>query len=430
MNRKNSENLFNEAVKYIPGGVNSPVRAFRSVGGTPLYIKKGAGSRVFDEDGNEFIDYCMSWGPMILGHAPEAGVKAVRDRAGEGTSFGTPHRFEVELARLVTGAFEGIEKIRFVSSGTEATMSAIRLARGYTGRDRFIKFDGCYHGHADHLLVAAGSGLATLGTPDSAGVTAANAKDTVVLPYNDLPALERCLEEQGDDIAAIIMEPVPCNYGLIIPGEGYLKGVRELCDKYRVILIFDEVITGFRLSSGGAQSLFGVKADLTTLGKIIGGGLPVGAYGGRADIMDKIAPDGPVYQAGTLSGNPLAMAAGIATLKALLEKDAYGELRKKADFLKGALAPVTEKYRGKLLFSQMESIFAFCFTDLESIRSVTDIRKCDMKAFARFHYEMLSRGVYLAPSGYEVGFISTAHSDDDLKEPADAVMDSLAAMGV
>jgi glutamate-1-semialdehyde 2,1-aminomutase len=367
---------------------------------------------------------------MILGHAPAAVVKAVQETASDGTSFGTPHRFEVELAKLVTGAFDSIEKIRFVNSGTEATMSAIRLARGYTGRDKFIKFDGCYHGHADHLLVAAGSGLATLGTPDSAGVTAANAKDTVVLPYNDLPALEHCLKTQGADIAAVIMEPVPCNYGLIIPDEGYLKGVRELCDRYKVILIFDEVITGFRLSSGGAQSRFGVKADLTTLGKIIGGGLPVGAYGGRADIMNKIAPDGPVYQAGTLSGNPLAMAAGIATLKALLDRDAYGGLRKKADFLKGALTPVTEKYKGKLLFTQMESVFAFCFTDQESIRSVSDIKKCDMKAFARFHGEMLSRGVYLAPSGYEVGFISTAHSEDDLKKTADAVAASLEAMGL
>ena len=427
MNTHHSAALYAEALTLLPGGVDSPVRAFRSVGGDPLFIKRGAGARIVDEDNNEYIDYCMSWGPLILGHADPDVVKAVQETAAHGTSFGTPHRFEVDLAKMVTGSFSGIEKIRFVNSGTEAVMSAIRLARGFTGRDKFIKFDGCYHGHADHLLVAAGSGLATLGTPDSAGVTAANAGDTIVLPFNDLEAVESCLAQHAQQIAALIMEPVPCNYGLIMPSEDYLRGVRSLCTQHGVLLIFDEVITGYRLSDGGAQKYFGIQADITTLGKIIGGGLPVGAYGGRAEIMKMVAPDGPVYQAGTLSGNPLAMAAGIATLKKLTGS-AYAELQRKADFLRDALQPCLEKYRGRFLFQQIGSIFSFCFTDLERISSVEDIRKGDMKLFARFHREMLSRGVYIAPSGYEVGFISMAHADDDLLRTAEAVDRSLAAV--
>jgi len=421
MSREKSESLFNEAVQYLPGGVDSPVRAFRSVGGTPIFMKQGKGSKLTDEDNNKYIDYCMSWGPLILGHADVDVVEAVRETALNGTSFGTPHRFELELAKLVTGAFKSIEKIRFVNSGTEATMSAIRLARGYTGRDRFIKFDGCYHGHADHLLVAAGSGLATLGTPDSAGVTEANAKDTVVIPYNDIDALRSCLENDGETIAAIIMEPVPCNYGLILPKENYLQEVRSLCDKYGIVLIFDEVITGFRLSKGGAQEYYGIDADITTLGKVIGGGLPVGAYGGRRDIMDKIAPDGPVYQAGTLSGNPLAMAAGIAMLKKLEDSNVHAELKKKADLFKDKLKPVLDKYRGRLLFQQLESIFTFSFTDMEAITSVDEIKKCDMTLFSKFHGELLSRGVYIAPSGYEVGFLSVAHDENDIADTVRAV---------
>ena len=427
MNTQHSASLYAEALTLLPGGVDSPVRAFRSVGGEPLFIKRGAGARIVDEDNNEYIDYCMSWGPLILGHADPDVVKAVQDTAADGTSFGTPHRYEVDLAKMVTGSFSGIEKIRFVNSGTEAVMSAIRLARGFTGRDKFIKFNGCYHGHADHLLVAAGSGLATLGIPDSAGVTAANAGDTIVLPFNDLEAVESCLAQHAQQIAALIMEPVPCNYGLIMPSEDFLRGVRSLCTQHGVLLIFDEVITGYRLSDGGAQKYFGIQADITTLGKIIGGGLPVGAYGGRVEIMKMVAPDGPVYQAGTLSGNPLAMAAGIATLKKLTGS-AYAVLQRKADFLRDALQPCLEKYRGRFLFQQIGSIFSFCFTDLERISRVEDIRKGDMQLFARFHREMLSRGVYIAPSGYEVGFISTAHADDDLLQTAEAVSRSLAAV--
>ncbi len=425
MKRDNSEKLYSEALKLMPAGVNSPVRAFRSVGGTPIFIREGMGSHFIDEDGNNFIDYCMSWGPLIFGHADRDVVETISKTALKGTSFGTPNRHEVELARMVIDAFPSIEKLRFVNSGTEATMSAIRLARGFTGRDKIIKFDGCYHGHADFLLVAAGSGLATFGTPDSAGVTKDNAKDTLIVPFNDIKKLEDTLLKEGMNTAALILEPVPCNYGLILPGEGYLAKVRELCTRYGIVLIFDEVINGFRLALGGAQEYYGIKADLTALGKIIGGGLPVGAYGGRKEIMDKVAPDGPVYQAGTLSGNPLAMAAGIATLKKLSDRSAYARMRKSAAFFREKLKSTLDTYSGKVLFQQLESIFTFSFTDLKSISSVDQIKSCDMKLYARFHFEMLSRGIYLAPSGYEVGFLSTVHSDEDLSKTADAVKESL-----
>ena len=421
MNRDKSRMLYDDAVKYLPGGVNSPVRAFRSVGGTPLFMKQGKGSHLFDEDDNEYIDYCMSWGPLILGHADKDVLRAIHETADKGTSFGTPNRHEVELAKMVINAFPSMDKVRFVNSGTEATMSAIRLARGYTGRDKFIKFDGCYHGHADFLLVAAGSGMATFGTPDSAGVTKANAKDTIVLPFNDIESIEGCLKKEGQDIAAIIMEPVPCNNGLVIPKGIYLKGIRELCNRYGILLILDEVITGFRLSLGGAQEYFNVKADLTTLGKIIGGGLPVGAYGGRKEIMEKVSPDGPVYQAGTLSGNPLAMAAGIAMLKKLKENNSYIKLKETADYFLKKLKPILSEYKGRVLFSRIESIFTFSFTDQKKISSIEDVRKCDMKKYAGFHSEMLSRGIYLAPSGYEVGFLSAAHSREDIDKTVEAV---------
>jgi glutamate-1-semialdehyde 2,1-aminomutase len=425
MNRNKSEALYNEALNYLPGGVNSPVRAFRSVGGTPLFMKQGKGSHLFDEDGNEYIDYCMSWGPLILGHADKDVLQAILETSENGTSFGTPHRYEVELAKMVISAFPSLDRIRFVNSGTEATMSAIRLARGYTGRNKIIKFDGCYHGHADFLLVAAGSGLATFGTPDSEGVTVANAKDTIVLSFNDISRLEDCLKKESKDIAAIIMEPVPCNNGLVLPRDGYLDGVRELCNKFGVLLIFDEVINGFRLSQGGAQEYFKVRADLTTLGKIIGGGLPVGAYGGRKEIMDNISPDGPVYQAGTLSGNPLAMAAGIATLNKLYDGQIYVELKNLAQLFSNKLQPILQEYEGRILFSQLESIFTFSFTDLIKITSVAQVRECNMNLFAAFHSEMLSRGIYLAPSGFEVGFLSAAHATDDIEQTVEAVKGSL-----
>lgn len=425
MNTSKSETLFKRAQQLLPGGVDSPVRAFKSVGGTPRFIREGKSSCFTDEDGNSFIDYCMSWGPLILGHADDSVVEAVRETALKGTSFGTPHRFEVELAEMVINAVPSIEKVRFVCSGTEAVMSAIRLARGFTGRDKIVKLDGCYHGHADFMLVAAGSGLATFGTPDSAGVTKGNAQDTLVVPYNDLDALAALLENEGQNIAAVILEPVPCNYGLILPAPGYLAGVRELCTKHNVLLIFDEVITGFRLGHGGAQEYFGVKPDLTTLGKIIGGGLPVGAYGGRNDIMSMISPEGPVYQAGTLSGNPLAMAAGIAMLKSTRSEGFYQSLKNKGEKFRSLISPLLEKYKGKILFDSIESIFCFYFTDQKKINTVNDVRRCDMKLFALFHGAMLNRGVYLSPSGYEVGFLSSAHSNEDIEKTASAVSDSL-----
>ena len=428
MNIDKSIKLYDKAVNLMPGGVNSPVRAFRSVGGIPLFIKRGSGSHIFDEDGNEYIDYCMSWGPLILGHAEGEVIDSIIQTAKNGTNFGTPNSFEVEIAKMVIERFPSIEKIRFVNSGTEATMSAIRLARGYTKREKIIKFDGCYHGHADHLLVAGGSGLATFGTPDSAGVNKDNVKDTIVLPFNDIKILEQALIKEADNIAAVIMEPVPCNYGLILPNDDYLNKIRELCDKYKILLIFDEVITGFRLSRGGAQEYYNVKADITTLGKIIGGGLPVGAYGASSKIMAEVAPDGPVYQAGTLSGNPLALTAGIETLKKLDQLNAYKLLKEKSIRFRELLEPAINKYKGKALFLQKESIFAIFFTSQDQITSVDDVKKSDMKMFANFHRNMLERGIYLSPSGYEVGFISTAHTGDDLEKTANAVLESLNAI--
>jgi len=432
MNKSRSKSIYQQALKYLPAGVNSPVRSFSSVGGTPLYIKKGQGPYIFDEDNNQYIDYCLSWGPLILGHANPDLVKTLQKTTALGTSFGTVHKNEVELAELVIKSFPSIEKIRFVNSGTEATMSAIRLARGYTNRKKIIKFEGCYHGHADFLLVAAGSGLATLGKPDSAGVTPDNAKDTIVLPYNNLDSLKKCLKRQAKDIAALIVEPVPCNYGLVLPKNGYLKQLRKLCDRYKIVLIFDEVITGFRLSLGGAQEYYQVKADLTTLGKIIGGGLPVGAYGGKKEIMAKIAPEGNVYQAGTLSGNPLAMQAGITTIKKLRLKDTYQRLKEKANFLLQEIAPILKKYQDKIIFQQLESIFFFSFLDASemktknrTITSMDQVKKANQKLFLKFHNEMLERGIYLAPSSFEVGFLSLAHQKKDLKLTAKAIKESL-----
>ena len=409
----------------MPGGVSSPVRAFRAVGGDPLYIKEGSGSHMVDEDGNEFIDYCMSWGPLVLGHADKSVINSIRRTARLGTSFGTSNRYEVQLAQLIKKRFASIDMVRFVNSGTEAVMSALRLARGFRKRDKIVKCDGCYHGHVDQLLVAAGSGLATFGTPDSAGVTGSAARDTIVVPFNDSDAIEKVFARDHDSIAAIIMEPVPCNYGLIIPRPDYLHRVRDLCDRYGILLIFDEVITGFRLAPGGAQEYYDINADITTLGKIIGGGLPVGAYGGSKKIMKLISPLGAVYQAGTLSGNPLAMSAGIQTLKKMDKIKAHEILKVKTDMLYRELKPSLEKHSGKVLFSRLESIFAFNFTGGTSINSLEDIKKCDMKLFARFHGEMLKRGIYLSPSGYEVGFMSASHTDQDIEITAAAAAESL-----
>jgi len=423
LNTSRSKELYDEACKYMPGGVNSPVRAFRSVGGHPLYFKLGKGSHIIDEDGNDLIDYCMSWGPLILGHADNDVVKAIQKIAENGTSFGAPHEGEISIARLVVESFPSIEKVRFVNSGTEATMSAIRLARGYTGKSKIIKFDGCYHGHADHLLVAAGSGLATFGMPDSAGVTKDNAKDTIVVKYNDIDALHQVLSH-NNDIACCIMEPVCCNYGLILPKKDYLMQVRELCTKHNVLLIFDEVITGFRLARGGAQERFGVQADITTLGKIIGGGLPVGAYGASAEIMAKVAPDGPVYQAGTLSGNPIAVAAGIATLQKLLPS-AYQKLEDLGQYFEETMKPVVEPFKGHVLFMRFASIFALYFTSESEISTVDMVKECNMQQFAAFHRAMLEQGIYLSPSGYEVGFLSLSHSKDDIDKTVKAIRESL-----
>ncbi len=424
LNTSRSGELYVKACTLLPGGVNSPVRAFRSVGGHPLYFKLGKGSHIIDEDGNDFIDYCMSWGPLILGHADNDVVKAIQKVAENGTSFGAPHEGEISIAEMVVNAFPSIEKVRFVNSGTEATMSAIRLARGFTGKSKIIKFDGCYHGHADHLLVAAGSGLATFGMPDSAGVTKNAAKDTIVVKYNDIDALHQVLSH-NDDIACCIMEPVCCNYGLILPENDYLHKVRQLCTQHNVLLIFDEVITGFRLARGGAQERFGVHADITTLGKIIGGGLPVGAYGGKAEIMAKVAPDGPVYQAGTLSGNPIAVAAGIATLQKLVPS-AYQKLEELGKYFEEQMKPVVSRYNGKMLFVRFASIFALYFSKDETITTVDQVKESNMQQFAQFHRLMLERGVYLSPSGYEVGFLSLAHSKDDIDATIKAIDESLA----
>ncbi len=425
MNIDKSRSLYRRARKLMPGGVSSPVRSFKSVDGEPVYIKRGAGSRMVDEDDNEYIDYCMSWGPLILGHADPDVIRAIRRAARNGTSFGTANAHEITLARLIARRFPSIDMLRFVNSGTEATMSAIRLARGVTGRDRIIKFDGCYHGHADHLLVAAGSGLATFGTPDSAGVTRNNARDTIVSPFNDIESLSKIFDEEGASIAAVIMEPVPCNYGLIIPERFFLTGTRELCDRNGSLLIFDEVITGSRLAPGGAQEYYGITPDITTLGKIIGGGLPVGAYGARRSLMDHVSPQGAVYQAGTLSGNPLAMTAGIQTLKKLDKIRACEILHKKGELMDELLRPALERHRGKVLFQRLESIFSVYFTGEESVRSLSQVKSCDMNAFGRFHAEMLKRKIYLSPSGYEVGFLSTAHENDDIELTAAAFSESL-----
>ncbi len=412
MEHKNSEEFFENAKKYIPGGVNSPVRAFKSVGGHPIFISRGEGSKVYDIDGNEYIDYVASWGPFILGHTFEDVTEAVEITLQSGTSFGAPTALEVAMAKKVTEIVPSIEKIRMVNSGTEATMSAIRLARGFTGRDKIIKFEGCYHGHVDCLLVQAGSGVATLGLPDSPGVTKGATADTISVPYNDLDSVKKVLADE--EVACVIVEPIAGNMGCVPPKEGFLEGLREATKASGALLIFDEVMTGFRVALGGAQERYGITPDITCLGKIIGGGLPVGAFGGRADIMDSVAPVGSIYQAGTLSGNPLAMAAGLATLNALSEPGVYDELEKKSAKLADGVAKAAEIVGVTVTANRVGSMFTTFFTDKQVVDFET-AKTTDSEAFARFFRCMLEQGVNLAPSQFESGFMSLAHSDEDIE---------------
>ena len=419
-----SRMLFKKAVKLMPGGVNSPVRAFKAVGGNPLFISRAKGSRIYDVDGNEYIDYVLSWGPMIVGHAHPAVVGALRKAIEKGTSFGAPTPLEVELAELVIKAYPSIEKIRMVNSGTEATMSAIRAARGFTGRDKIIKFEGCYHGHADGLLVKAGSGATTFGVPDSPGVPKSYAKNTITLPFNDQAALKKMIEKDWKEIACVIVEPVVGNIGCVLPKPGFLKALRTLTKKYGIVLIFDEVMTGFRVSYGGAQARFGIKPDMTCLGKVIGGGLPVGAYGGKKEIMEKISPEGPVYQAGTLSGNPLAMTAGIETLKILSKKGVYDKLEERAAELEAALRDAAQKSRTEVKFYRAGTMFCTYFTNKEVV-DYESAKSSDTVKFGKFFIGMIQRGVNLAPSQFEAGFISMAHTHADVVKTARAAFDVL-----
>ncbi len=424
VNRDLSSKLFRAAKEVIPGGVNSPVRAFKSVGGEPFFVQRARGSRIWDVDGNEMVDYVGTWGPAILGHAPTVVIDAVTQAAKEGVSFGIPNRHEIEIARMIRDYVPSVEKVRMVSSGTEATMSAIRLARGYTGRDKIIKFDGCYHGHVDSLLVAAGSGVLTLGTPDSAGVPKALAELTIALPFNRREAVEEVFEKMGDEIAAIIVEPIPANAGLVIPEEGYLQFLRDITAKHGTVLIFDEVMTGFRVAKGGVQELSGVTPDLTAMGKVIGGGLPVGAFGGKAEIMDYLAPDGPVYQAGTLSGNPLAMAAGVAQLKELERQNGWQRLEEIGQTFEDGIRGTLKEIGRDLTFNRIGSMFCLFFTE-DKITNVDDVKKSDFDAFSKFFWACLDGGVYFAPSQYEAGFISMAHAADDMDKTTEVTCNAL-----
>ncbi len=419
-----SRRLFERARRVIPGGVDSPVRAFGAVGGTPRFIARARGAKVWDVDGNAYIDYVGSWGPMILGHAHPAVLKAVRAALKNGTSFGAPTELETELAKRVVKAVPSIERVRFVSSGTEATMSALRLARGVTDRPRILKFDGCYHGHADSLLVGAGSGVATLGIPGSPGVPAAFTELTVQAPYNDLDAVTDAMKRWGDEIACIIVEPVAGNMGLVPPVPGFLAGLRELCDRYGALLIFDEVMTGFRVARGGGQARFGVTPDLTCLGKVVGGGLPAAAYGGRADLLDQLAPDGPIYQAGTLSGNPLAMAAGCETLDHLAKPAAYKQLEACSEALVAGLREAASEAGVPFTATSVGAMFGFFFHE-GPVRSFADAKQADERAFRAFFAAMLEEGIYLAPSPFEAGFVSLAHRPSHVRATVAAARKAL-----
>lgn len=424
MKREQSAQLFEEAKQYFPGGVNSPVRAFKSVSGPPLFIKRGEGCRMYDEDDNELIDFCCSWGPLILGHNNQKVRELVTETVARGTSFGTPTRLGNELGKLILDNNRFVEKIRFVSSGTEAVMSAIRLARGATGKQKIIKFEGCYHGHVDSLLVKAGSGLATFGESTSAGIPDVFAKETIVLPLNNPEALDKVLQEHGDDIACIIIEPIPANNGLLLQDKSFLECLRLKCYKYGVLLIFDEVISGFRIGFEGASGHYGIQPDILTYGKIIGGGMPVGMYGASRELMSNIAPEGAVYQAGTLSANPVAMAAGYAAIQQLLEDNFYEKLTNKTHYFTQQIQTYADSKGYEMTLPHIGSIFWVAFTK-ERITRADQIEAASMEKFKVLHHELLQRGVYLGPSGYEVGFVSAAHTEADLDEAVEKMCDSL-----
>ena len=419
MNFEKSQSLYQRALNIIPGGVNSPVRACKSVGADPLFIERGQGCLIYDADGNRFIDYIGSWGPLILGHRHPAVVEAITSVLERGTSFGAPIDLEIQLAQMVIDAVDSVDVVRMVNSGTEATMSAIRLARGVTGRDIVIKFDGCYHGHADTLLVAAGSGVATMGILGSPGVPEAVVQNALSLPFNDKEAIKKVMDEKGDKVACVIVEPVAGNMGLVPPAPGFLETLRELTQSHGAVLIFDEVMTGFRVAYGGAQSLYGIVPDLTCFGKVIGGGLPVGAYGGKKDIMSQIAPQGMIYQAGTLSGNPIAMAAGIATLEQLKTEGVYENLEKKARRLIAGLADAAQKAGVAAKVDHVGSMLGMFFTD-QNVTCFDDAKTCDLELFAGFYQGMRQKGIYIAPSQFEVLFLSTAHDDEHIDATVDA----------
>jgi glutamate-1-semialdehyde 2,1-aminomutase len=421
-----SHDLFAAAQRHIPGGVNSPVRAFRGVGGDPVFFESAAGPYLFDADGHRYIDYVGSWGPMILGHAHPRVIEAVANRIHKGLSFGAPTELETRMAEKVCELVPSMELVRMVSSGTEATMSAIRLARGYTGRDKLIKFEGCYHGHSDSLLVKAGSGALTLGEPSSPGVPAALAELTITLSYNDTDQVRDAFAAMGDDVACVIVEPVAGNMNCIPPRPGFLECLRELCDRHGTVLVFDEVMTGFRVALGGAQALYGVQPDLTTLGKIIGGGMPVGAFGGRREIMEKIAPLGPVYQAGTLSGNPVAMAAGLKTLELISEPGFYETLGVRTGRLLEGLEERAGAAGVPLTTNHVGGMFGVFFTDAPEVTDYAGATACDQTRFRAFYHAMLERGVYMAPSAFEAGFVSAAHSDTDIDATLDAAAEAFA----
>ena len=411
-----NESLFNAAKSHIPGGVNSPVRAFKSVSGTPVFFKNAKGAYIYDTDNKEYIDFVGSWGPMILGHAHPDVIKAVQEKAEQGLSFGAPTEIETIMANKVCKLIPSIEKVRMVSSGTEATMSAIRLARGVTGRDKIIKFEGCYHGHADSLLVKAGSGALTLGIPTSPGVPADLAKYTLTLDYNNCQQLEQIFSEMGNEIACIIVEPVAGNMNCIPASKEFLQTMRKLCDDYESLLLFDEVMSGFRVALGGAQSIYNINPDITALGKVIGGGMPVGAFGGKAKIMDQLAPEGPIYQAGTLSGNPVAMAAGLATLNLLEAPGFFESLETKTNKLVTGILNAARKVNINMTSNMMGGMFGLFFSDKQHINSFADVMNCDIDKFKHFFHGMLQEGIYLAPSAFEAGFVSSAHTDEDLEK--------------